>query len=119
MHNGIDDGHHIMTSHHRNTNLDMINFKESVSPICGCRLETESNQHLFLCCHFYHVERLELLNISCLYNIDVAINELNGDSIINLVLFGSDKYHKETNRKVLLSCITYLKATKRFDEPLL
>ena len=32
--------------------------------------------------------------------------------IFNLVLFGSDKYHKEINRKTL-------KATKRFDEPLL
>ena len=30
---------------------------------------------------------------------DVAITELNEDSIINLVLLGSDKYHKETNRK--------------------
>ena len=28
-------------------------------------------------------------------------------------------YHKEINRKILLNCITYLKATKRFDEPLL
>ena len=30
---------------------------------------------------------------------DVAITELNEDSVINLVLLGSDKYHKETNRK--------------------
>ena len=62
---------------------------------------------------FYHVERSELLN--SLYN----INELNEDSIINLILFGSDNYHKETNRKILLNCITYAKATERFAEPLL
>ena len=66
---------------------------------------------------FYHVERSELLN--SLYNIDLAKNALNEDSIINLVLFGSDNYHKETNRKILLNCITYVKATERFDEPLL
>ena len=30
---------------------------------------------------------------------DVAITELYEDSFINLVLLGSDKYHKETNRK--------------------
>ena len=71
-----------------------------------------------MCCHSYHVERSELLN--SLYDIDLAINELNEDSLINLVLIGSDKYHKEeTNRKILMNCITYLKATKRFDEPLL
>ena len=76
------------------------------------------NQHFFLRCHFYHIERLELF--SSLYDInELAINELNEDSIIKLVLFGSDKYHKETNRKILRNCINYFKATKRFYEPLL
>ena len=77
-----------------------------------CGLEIEQNQHSFLCCHFQHVENV----LHGLYNIDLAINELelNEDSIINYVLFGSDKYHNETNRKTLLNCITYLKATKRF-----
>ena len=63
-----------------------------MSPMCGCELEIESTQHFFLSCHFYHVERSELLN--SLHGIDLAINELNEDSIINLVLFGSDNYHK-------------------------
>ena len=85
--------------------------------MCGCGLEIESTQHFYLRCHFYHVERSELLNN--LYDIDLAINELNEDFIINLVLFGSDKYHKETNRKILLNCTTYLEATKRFHEPIL
>ena len=102
---------------HLNEHKFRHNFKECVSPMCGCRLEIESTHHFFLRCHFYHVERSELLN--SLYDINLAINELNEDSIINLVLFGSDKYHEETNRKILLNCITYLKATKRFDEPLL
>ena len=78
--------------------------------MCGCGLEIELNT--FSC-----VERSELLNSLC--DTDLAINELNEDSIINLVLFGSDKNHKETDRKILLTCITYLKATKRFDESLL
>ena len=30
------------------------------------------------------------------YDIDLAINEFNENSIINLALFGTDKYHKET-----------------------
>ena len=52
----------------------------------GCELEIESTQHFFLRCHFYHIERSELPN--SLYEIDLPINELNEDSIINLVLFG-------------------------------
>ena len=78
--------------------------------MCGCGLEIESIQHFSLRCHFCHVERVELLN--SLYNTELAINELNEDSIINLVLFGSDKYHIQTNIKILPNCITYLKATK-------
>ena len=75
-------------------------------------------QHFFLRCNFYHIERLKLF--TSLYDInELAINELNEDSIIKLILFGSDKYHKETNRKILRNCITYFKATKRFYEPLL
>ena len=38
------------------------NFKECTSPMCGCGLEIESTRHFFLHCHFYHVERSELLN---------------------------------------------------------
>ena len=85
--------------------------------MCGCGLEIESTQRFLLRCRFYHVERSELRNR--LYDIDLPINELNENSIINLVLFGSDKSYEETNRKIVLNCITYLKATKTFDEPLL
>ena len=102
---------------HLNEHKFRRNFKECVSPMCGCGLKIESTQHFFLRCHFYHVERLELLN--SLYKIDLAINELSEDSIIHLVLFVSDKYLKQINRKTLLSCITYLKAIERLYEPLL
>ena len=58
---------------HLNENKFRRNFKECVSPIWGSRLEIESTQHFFLRCHFYHVERSELLK--SLYDIDLAINE--------------------------------------------
>ena len=93
------------------------NFKECVTLMCGFGLEIESTQHFFLWCQLSHLERSEPLK--SLYDIDLATNELNRDFIINLVLFDSDKYNKELNRKILLNCIIYLKATKRFDEPLL
>ena len=68
---------------HLNKHKFRNNLQECVSAMCGCGLEIESTQHFFFRCHFYHVERSELFN--SLYNIDVAINELNEDSIINLV----------------------------------
>ena len=78
--------------------------------MCGCGLEIESTQQ-FLRCHFYQVERLELLNNP--YDIHLSVNELNEDSTINLVSYGSDKYHKGKIRKMLLNCIAYHKDTKR------
>ena len=102
---------------HLNKDQFRHDFKDCVSPMCGCGLKIESTQHFFFCCRFCHVERSELLN--SLYDIDLAINELNESTIINLILFGSDKYHIEINRKRLLNCITYIKATARFNEPLL
>ena len=49
------------------------------------------------------------------------MNLMKIHSVIDLVLLSSDKYHKKTNKKSLniLNCVTYLKATERFDEPLL
>ena len=102
---------------HLNKHKFRHNFNKCVRPIYGCELEIESTQHFFLRCHFNHDERSALLN--SLYDKDLAINELNEDSIINLGLFGSDKYHKEKKKKILLHCVTYFKVTKRFDEPFL
>ena len=101
---------------HLNKDQFRHDFKDCVNPMCGFRLKIESAQHL-LPLSFCHVERSKLLN--SLYDIDLAINELNESTIINLILFGSDKYHIEINRKRLLNCITYIKATARFNEPLL
>ena len=81
---------------HLNEHKFRHNFRECLSPLCSCGLEIESIQHFFLRCHFYHVERLELLNSLCddsLFSLIASINELNEDSIINLVLFGAYKYH--------------------------
>ena len=47
---------------HLNEHKFRHNFKECVSPKCGCGLKLESTQHFFLRCHFCHVERSELLN---------------------------------------------------------
>ena len=73
--------------------------------MCGSGFQIESTQHFFfLSSRFYHVEIWELLN--SIRDIDPAVKGLNENVVINLVLFGSDKYLKETNRNILLNCIT-------------
>ena len=43
--------------------------------------------------------------IAFLIDIDLAINKLNGDSIINLVLFGLDKYYEESQIEKYFSTV--------------
>ena len=79
---------------HLNEHKFRHNVKECVSPLYGCGLEIESTQHFFFRYHFYYIERTKLLN--SLYDIYLAVNKVNEDYIINLVLFGSGKYHKKS-----------------------
>ena len=37
-------------------------FCDTVSPMCGCNVETENTEPFFLCCHFYSAQKLELFN---------------------------------------------------------
>ena len=37
-------------------------FENTISPICSCNREIESNEHFLLCCHFYSSQRLELFD---------------------------------------------------------
>ena len=86
---------------HLQENKFRHSFKECGSPMCGCRLEIESNKNIFLHFHFYHVERSNLLN--GIYDINLGINELNKDSITNLIWFGSDKIIKRQTENYVLA----------------
>ena len=87
-----------------NTNLDIT--WRVCEPYALLRIRNGINSTLFQCCDLCHVERLELLN--SLYYKNLALNKLDENFIVDLALLGTDKYHKETNRKMLLNCITYL-----------
>ena len=75
-------------------------------PYVLLRIRNGINSAHFQRCDLCNVERLELLN--GLYYKNLALNKLDENFIIDLALLGTDKYHKETNRKMLLNCITYL-----------
>ena len=87
-----------------NTNLDIT--WRVCEPYALLRIRNGINSTLFQCCDLCHVERLELLN--SLFYKNLALNKLDENFIVDLALLGTDKYHKETNRKMLLNCITYL-----------
>ena len=45
--------------------LNKNNFKygvgDTIIPLCSCRAQVETTEHLLLCCHFYSSQRSELL----------------------------------------------------------
>ena len=47
---------------HLNEHKFRHGFEDTISPMCSCNAEIESNEHFLLRCHFYSSQRLELFN---------------------------------------------------------
>ena len=61
-----------------------------MSPMRDCGAETETTSHFFLRCHFFANERKKLHDD--FYRIDASIKYLNEESLIDVLLFGSDRF---------------------------
>ena len=82
-----------------------------MSPICDCGAETETTSHFFLRRQFFANERQKLL--------DASIKNLNEEPLIDVLLYGSDRFNDSKNKQILLHTICYIQATKRFERPLI
>ena len=47
---------------HLNEHKFRHGFEDTISPMCSCNTEIESNEHFLLGCHFYSSLRLELFD---------------------------------------------------------
>ena len=93
-------------------------FNDTVDPFCAGRNEFETTQHFFLRFHFYNSQRKELFN--SLEKLDPYFLKLNPKNQVQFLLYGSQTNDTKTyNRDILKSVITYIKATARFDRPLI
>ena len=102
---------------HLNEHKFRHNFKECVSSMCDCGAEMETTSHFFLCCQFFAKEKQKLGDD--IYRLDVSIKHLNEESLIDVLLYGSDKFNGSKNKQILLHTIGYIQATKRFERPLI
>ena len=67
------------------------------------------------------------VNFSCekqklrddVYRLDASIKHLNEESLIDILLYGSDRFNESKNKQILLHTICYIEATKRFERPLI
>ena len=85
--------------------------------MCDCGVETETTSHFFLRYQFFANERQKLLDD--VYRIDASIKNLNEESLIDVLLYGSDRFNDNENKQILLDTICYIQATKRFERPLI
>ena len=82
-------------------------FEDTISPMCSCNTEIESNEHFLLRCHFCSSQRLELFdNIN---NINSSFFKLSASS--NNPIFLSED--------IIKLVINFLVKSGRFDRPLI
>ena len=91
-------------------------FKDTVNAMCNCGAEIETTEHYLLRCRLFSTQRLKLLDD--LYRLDPSIKEKSNDCLINLILFGSDKYDNTVNKNILTLTISFIKSSGRFNGPL-
>ena len=102
---------------HLNEHKFRHNFKDALSSMCGCGSETETTDHFFLRCPFFAMNRQKHLND--LLKIDPSLRNLKDELLLDVILYGFDKYKDTVNKEILLHTISFIKNTKRLERPLL
>ena len=80
--------------------------------MCDCGAETGTTSPFFLRCQFFANERQKLLDD--VYWINASTENLNEESLIDVLLNGLDRLNDSKNKQILLHTICYIQATKRF-----
>ena len=103
---------------HLNEHKFRHGFNDTLNPICACGNEIETTEHFFLRCHFFSAQRKELFK--SLEKMDPHFLELNPKKQVLVLLYGSQiNDSKSFNHDILKNVITFIKATARFDRPLI
>ena len=103
---------------HLNEHKFRHGFSDTIDPMCACGTEIETTEHLFLRCHFYSTQRLELFEK--LKKVDSNFFSLNEKDQVNTSFYGSQTNDfKCANQEVLKFVIAYIKATTRFGRSLI
>ena len=76
--------------------------------MCDCGAETETTSHFFLRCqffaNFFFLKKLFFL-LDDVYRIDASIKNLNEESLIDVLLYGSDSFNYSKIKQILLHTI--------------
>ena len=102
---------------HLNEHKFRYEFNDSVDPMCPCGSEVETTEHFSLRCQCFSIQRSELFNN--LRNLDPSFTKLDTKEKTSFLLYGSNKNSSSLNKDILEIVIKFIKATGRFNKPLL
>ena len=83
-------------------------------PLCDCGSKTETPDHFFLHCSFFAINWQKLIND--FLKIDQSLRNLKDELLLDIILYGSDKYKDTINKEILLDTISFTKNNKRFEK---
>ena len=102
---------------HLNERKFFHSFKDYVTPLSDCVTETETAYYFFFRCQLFANERKTLHED--VYQVHDSTKNLNGESLIDVLLYDSDGYSDSKNKQILLHINCYIESTKRFERPLI
>ena len=102
---------------HLNEHKFRHGFSDTINPMSAWGTETETTEHLLLRCQFYSTQRLKLFEK--LEKVEPNFLNLNAKNQVLILLYGSRTISENLNQEILKNVIFYLKATTRFDRPLI
>ena len=93
------------------------NFADFVNPLCSCSVKPETTLHFFLHYrNFLNIRRKLFVRIKLL---DETLLQLNDESLLTVLLFGSKIYNEQVNVQILNESIDYIIDSDRFTGSLI
>ena len=93
------------------------NFADCVNPLCSCSITPETTLRFFLhCCNFLNIRGKLFDKIKLL---DETLLKLNDESLLTVLLFGSNIYNEQVKVQILNASIDYIIDSDRFNGSLI
>ena len=91
---------------HLNEHKFRYNFADCVNLLCSCNIKPEAKLHFFL--HCYNVLNIRRKLFEKIKLLDETLLQLNDESLLTVLLFGSKIYNELVNVQILNTSIDYI-----------
>ena len=93
------------------------NFLDTIKPMCIWGSEPETTVHFLLRCQNHLISRSK--HLKNVYNLDQTLRNYDDDHLIHTLLYGSEKFNFNLNKKIINQTVCCLEDIERFVESLI